>query len=914
MTNEEIPSVTAVEARLNLALEGAEDWKRWGPYLSERAWGTVREDYSANGTAWDYFPHDHARSRAYRWNEDGLLGISDRGQYLCFALALWNGADSILKERPFGLTGNQGNHGEDVKEYYYFLDCTPSHCYMKALYKYPQRAYPYEQLVTENGRRTRNDPEFELLDTGIFDENRYFDVVVEYAKATQDDLLIRISATNRGPDAAPIHIAPTLWFRNRWSWDPSAPRPLLSQANTPGDATFGLIAAQCPMSGHNWLYCNRSDGEPQLLFTDNETNTFRLFGCTPPPNSRYFKDAFHERIMHGNTEVVNPQSTGTKAAAWYQSTVAPGATYTVTLRLADRGDIHEPFGPEFDSVMAQRIADADAFYAKVAGPGLDADAAVVQRQAFAGMLWSKQFYHLNVRDWLRGDALQPPPPEQRWEGRNHDWLHLANHNVISMPDTWEYPWYASWDLAFHCITLALVDSDFAKNQLILLLREWFMHPNGQLPAYEWAFGDVNPPVHAWAALRVYRIEKRIRGVGDTRFLKRVFEKLLINFTWWVNRKDASGKNVFQGGFLGLDNIGVFDRSSPLPVAGYLEQSDGTSWMAMYCLNMLGIALELARTDGAYEDVAIKFLEHFVYIAHAMNDRPAARGDTAVDLWDDEDHFYYDVLHYLSGQDQFLKVRSIVGIIPLFAVETLDSQMLDLMPDFRRRIEWFLANRPDLCANVANVTKAGMGHRRLFSIVDATRLRAILTRVLDQDEFLSPYGVRSLSRYHKDHPYAIDIAGHTYSVNYCPGESETQLFGGNSNWRGPVWFPINYLLIEALQRLDYYYGESFKIECPTGSGNWMTLWDVAEEISHRLIRLFTKDPEGRRAVYNGVERMQTDPHWCDMPLFFEYFHGDTGAGLGASHQTGWTGLVAKLIQQTSVAKPVRESMPDPEIHS
>jgi hypothetical protein len=893
------PSLTQEERRLKLTREHRENWKHWGPYLSARAWGTVREDYSADGAAWDYLPHDHARSKTYRWNEDGLLGICDQQQFLCFALALWNEHDPILKERPFGLTGNEGNHGEDVKEYWFFLDSTPTHSYMKALYKYPQAAFPYTQLVEENRRRDKTQPEYELLDTGVFNEDRYFDIFVEYAKSDPEDILISITIINRGPEEAPLHLLPTLWFRNTWAWGYDERRPSLKRCSPdPIQGVGAIIEAQHFQLGTHRLLCQADGSGPELLFTENESNNARLY---PPDGSNttpYVKDGINDTIVQGHKEAVNPEQVGTKAAAHYALTLKPGETREIRLRLTSQFSLSEPLQAPFSHVLQTREEEADAFYATVAPTGISADVRNIQRQALAGMLWSKQYYQYDVLEWLRGDSTQPSPPAARWQGRNHDWKHINNNNILSMPDVWEYPWYAAWDLAFHCITLAIVDPDFAKQQLILLLREWFMHPNGQLPAYEWAFGDVNPPVHAWAALRVYQIERRIRGVGDTAFLERVFHKLLLNFTWWVNRKDAAGNNVFQGGFLGLDNIGNFDRSKPLPTGGYLDQSDGTSWMAAYCLNMLAIALELARQDSTYEDVATKFLEHFFYIAHAMNDRPAVTGDDdGVDLWDEEDKFYYDVLQLDNGNHFFLRVRSMVGLLPLLAVETLDADLLQMLPDFTSHLSWFLNNRPDLCSDVASIARQGEGERRLFAVVNEGRLRCLLARMLDESEFLSPHGLRSVSRYHLEHPYGLAVDGAYYQVDYEPAESQTGLFGGNSNWRGPIWFPLNYLLIEALQKFDYYYGHDFKIECPTGSGQMMTLWEVSQELSRRLIRLFRRDENGRRPVFGGTEKFQTDPNWCDFIPFHEYFHGDNGAGLGASHQTGWTGLVAKLIQQS-----------------
>ena len=862
-------------------------WKRWGPYLSERAWGTVREDYSPNGTAWEYLPHDHARSKAYRWGEDGIAGISDRHQLICFALALWNGKDPFLKERLFGLTGNQGNHGEDVKECYFYLDSTPTHSYMRYLYKYPQAEFPYGLLIEENKRRGKDAFEYELLDTGVFDGNRYFDVFVEYAKASPEDILIRIEAINRGPESATLHLLPTIWFRNTWSWNGSDKKPSLEQDT---DVESTVIHLQHDYYGQRWLYCQKN---AELLFTENETNGERLYGA--PKNTSYVKDGINDFVVDGRIDAINPAKRGAKASARYVLNLGPGESTVIKLRLADSPPRADSLGVGFDSIIARRKTEADEFYSAIAPANASADVNNVFRQALAGLLWSKQFYYYDVRNWLIGDPAAPPPPASRLTGRNSDWRHLYNDDVISMPDKWEYPWYAAWDLAFHCIPLALVDSDFAKEQLILLLREWYMHPNGQLPAYEWAFGDVNPPVHAWAAWRVYKIDKKRSGVGDTNFLERVFHKLLLNFNWWVNRKDARGQNVFQGGFLGLDNIGVFDRSAPLPGGGCLEQADGTSWMGMYCLNMMAIALELARENHAYEDVASKFWEHFLYIAHAINN--IGSGD--ISLWNEQDGFYYDVLHTGSGEGIPLKIKSMVGLIPLFAVETLEPEFLDRMQGFKRRLEWFIDNRKDLTANVAGMRRKGHGERRLLSIVTQSQLRRILSVMLDENEFLSPYGIRSLSRYHREHPYVLEMAGEKHSVDYEPAESTTTLFGGNSNWRGPVWFPVNYLIIESLQKFHHYFGDSFQVECPTGSGQMMNLWEVAAELSRRLESIFLRDSSGRRPVYGGVSRFQTDPYWKDLILFFEYFHGDNGAGIGASHQTGWTAVVAKLMQQTGV---------------
>ncbi len=876
---------TREELRLQESQDRTAHWKRWGPYLAERQWGTVREDYSPHGTVWEFFPHDHARSRAYRWGEDGIAGITDNHGRLCLALALWNGRDPILKERLFGLTGNEGNHGEDAKEYYFYLDSTPTHSYMKFLYKYPQAEFPYAALLSENRRRDRGAPEFELIDTGVFDAGRYFDVVVEYAKAGPDDILVRITATNRGPESAELHLLPTLWYRNTWSWDSGSPeRPTLRAGIAAG--SYAVIEGDHASLGARWLYC---EGASEVLFTENDTNVERLYGR---PNARpYVKDSINAFVVEGRKDAVNPEGVGTKAAAYYRYSLAPGRSAVTRLRLSNAPIPGDAFGKEFDVVFGQRVQEADRFYETVIPKQLSDDARNVMRQAFAGLLWSKQFYHYDVRRWLEGDPGEPPPPAERLDGRNHDWRHLYNEDVISMPDKWEYPWYAAWDLGFHTIPLALVDPDFAKAQLVLFLREWYMHPNGQIPAYEWSLGDVNPPVHAWAALRVYRIERRLRGRGDREFLEKVFHKLLLNFTWWVNRKDAEGRNVFQGGFLGLDNIGVFDRSAPLPTGDRLEQSDGTSWMGMYCLNMLAIGLELAKQDPAYEDVASKFFEHFVYIAHAV-DNPG----TGVNLWDEADGFYYDVLH-ADGAALPVKVRSIVGLIPLFAVETLEPEVVDKLPGFKRRMQWFIDNHPEFREHVEMATRPGGGVRRLLAIVGRAQLPRVLRLMLDETEFLSPHGVRGVSRYHKDHPYSLPLGGIEHRVDYEPAESSSGLFGGNSNWRGPVWFPVNYLLIESLQKFHYFYGNTFKIAFPTGSAATLNLWQVAAELSRRLTRIFLRDADGRRPVYGDTETFQRDPLWRDLVLFYEYFHGDNGAGLGASHQTGWTGLVAKLLQQS-----------------
>jgi mannosylglycerate hydrolase MGH1-like protein len=876
---------TREELRLRETQERTAHWRRWGPYLAERQWGTVREDYSPDGLVWDSFRHDHARSRAYRWGEDGIAGISDNHGRLCFALALWNGRDPILKERLFGLAGTEGNHGEDVKEYYFYLDSTPTHSYMKYLYKYPHAAFPYEALVEENRRRDRHAPEFELIDTGVFDADRYFDVVVEYAKAAPDDVLIRITATNRGPEPAALDLLPTLWYRNTWSWDVPAPeRPSLRAGE---GASPAVIEGDHATLGARWLYC---EGAPELLFTDNDTNIQRLY--RQPSARPWVKDGINDYVVGGRSDALNPERVGTKAAARYRAPIAAGQSFVTRLRLTNSPIPGDPFGREFATLFDRRAREADEFYETIIPAKLSDDGRSVMRQAFAGLLWSKQFYHYDVARWLSGDPTGPAVSIGRKHGRNHEWRHLYNDDVISMPDKWEYPWYAAWDLAFHTIPLALIDPEFAKAQLILLLREWYMHPNGQIPAYEWAFGDVNPPVHAWAALRVYRIERRLRGRGDREFLERIFHKLLLNFTWWVNRKDAGGKNVFQGGFLGLDNIGVFDRSAPLPTGGHLEQSDGTSWMGMYCLNMLAIAIELARQDPAYQDVASKFFEHFVYIAHAVHDM----GDEGINLWDEQDGFYYDVLHG-SGAVHPLKVRSMVGLIPLFAVETLEPELVDRLPGFKRRMQWFIDNRPELRRHVELADKPGGGVRRLLAIVGRAQLPRVLKFMLDEQEFLSPHGVRAVSRYHKDHPYVLRLDGIEHRIDYEPAESSSGLFGGNSNWRGPVWFPVNYLLIESLQKFHYFYRDTLKVQFPTGSQTTLDLWQVAAELSRRLTRIFLRDADGRRPVYGGTEKFQRDPHWRDLLLFYEYFHGDNGAGIGAGHQTGWTGIVAKLLQQS-----------------
>jgi Mannosylglycerate hydrolase MGH1-like glycoside hydrolase domain/Glycosyl hydrolase family 63 C-terminal domain len=879
--------LTAEELRLQEDRQRKANWKRWGPYLSERQWGTVREDYSSDGTAWDFFPHDHARSCAYRWGEDGLGGISDRHQYICFALALWNDKDPILKERLFGLTGNQGNHGEDVKEYYFYLDSTPTHSYMKYLYKYPQAEFPYGRLVEENRHRGKRDLEFELVDAGVFDDNRYFDIVMEYAKAGAEDILIRIEAINRGAEPADLHLLPTIWFRNTWSWGLDARKPRLSREEAAEVATLKLYHQYY---GDRWLYC---EGKPEILFTENETNTRRFSGAER--ESIYAKDGINDYLVCGVQDAANTTGPGTKASAHYAMRIAPGASKILRLRLNDAAPTSgKTLGGEFDRVFADRKKEADEFYATVIPDNIEPDQKNIMRQALGGLLWSKQFYHYDVNRWLKGDPAGPEPPRQRYKGRNNEWRHLYNADIISMPDKWEYPWYAAWDLALHCIALALVDSEFAKEQLVLMTREWYMHPNGQLPAYEWAFGDVNPPVHAWAAWRVYKVEMKRRGDGDRRFLERVFQKLLLNFTWWVNRKDTEGRNVFQGGFLGLDNIGVFDRSAPLPTGGDIEQSDATSWMGMYCLNMLAIALELARENSAYEDIASKFFEHFVYICEAMNNL----GGEGIELWDAKDGFYYDVLHMTDGRRLPMKVRSMVGLIPLFAVETLDPLLVDKLPGFKRRMQWFIENRPGLSEHV-EIQSTDDGPRRFLSLVNRHRLKHVLRYMLDENEFLSPFGIRSMSRFHRDHPYTLNLMGMEYRVDYEPAESSTGLFGGNSNWRGPIWFPVNFLLLESLQKFHYFLGDEYEVECPTGSGNKVNLWQVAGEISERLTRIFTRGSDGLRPVFGGRGSFQADPSWRDLIPFHEYFHGDNGAGIGASHQTGWTALVAKLIQQYGI---------------
>jgi hypothetical protein len=863
--------------RLLANVPGHDGWQHWGPYLSERQWGTVREDYSPGGTAWEYFPHDHARSRAYRWGEDGIAGFSDADQLVCLSLALWNGCDAILKERLFGVTNAEGNHGEDVKEHYFYLDATPTHSYLRMLYKYPQRAFPYADLVAENGRRGTDVPEYELLDTGVFAENRYFDIFVEYAQSEPGDILMKITAWNRGDVSAVLHLIPQLVLRNTWSWEPGSVKPALRAI---GDGAVAIAPADLGMSR---LYF---DGDAQLLFTENESNARRLWNMEA---AGHFKDGFHERIVGGRGDRVNPANTGTKAGVWFQTTIPGGAKQEYRLRLARR-IVAEPFR-DFDRCMTLRRAEADQYYGDLQKDIVSADERVVQRQAFAGLIWSKQFYYLDVPRWLKGDPGQMPPPESRLQGRHIEWRNLNNADIVSMPDKWEYPWYASWDLAFHCIPFALIDAEFAKHQLVLLTREWYMHPNGQIPAYEWAFSDVNPPVHAWAAWRVYQIDRKQNGGnGDLEFLERVFHKLMLNFTWWVNRKDNLGRNIFQGGFLGLDNIGVFDRSAQLPTGGYINQSDGTSWMAMYSLNLMRIALELAEHNHVYEDIASKFFEHFLNIAEAMSCMYSAE----IGLWDEEDQFFYDVLNMPDNEKVRLRIRSMVGLIPLFAVETLEPEMLERLPGFRKRLEWFLNHRPDLANLVSHWQSPGRGERRLLSLLRGHRMKKLLRRMLDESEFLSDYGIRALSRVHLDHPYVLKVGSIDQSVHYTPAESDSRQFGGNSNWRGPIWFPLNFLIVESLQKFHHYYGNDFKVECPTGSGKYLTIDEVATELSHRLSRIFLKDAGGERAVLRHQPQLQKDPNYQDCIPFYEYFHGDSGRGVGASHQSGWTSLIAKLL--------------------
>jgi hypothetical protein len=871
-------------ARLEEARTVKTPWRKWGPYLSERQWGTVREDYSQDGNAWDYFTHDQARSRAYHWGEDGLAGVSDDKQLLCFSLGLWNGKDPILKERAFGLTNSEANHGEDVKEYYFYLDSTPTHSYMKYLYKYPHAEFPYGDLIETNKGRNRGDMEYELLDTGIFDDDRYFDVFVEYAKQSPEDLLIQITVSNRGPESATLHVLPTLWFRNIWTWWPGPPKPSLKQVS--GQKGAQAVAASHADLGERYLYC---EGDVPLLFTENETNNERLFGT--PNASRYVKDGINNYVVQGQQDAVNPQNTGTKSAAHYQLNVSAGKTATIRLRLSDLvpAAIAEPFR-SFAEIMQTRRSEADAFYKSITPTRVSEDEALVMRQALAGMLWSKQYFYFDLDLWLTEHGDDPMQTGRR-SMRNSEWFHMMNQHIISMPDKWEYPWYAAWDLAFHTIALSTVDTDFAKEQLDLMLQEFFLHPTGQIPAYEWNFSDVNPPVHAWATIFLYRTEQALHGKGDVAFLKRSFAKLTLNFSWWVNRKDRFGKNLFEGGFLGLDNIGVFDRSAPLPTGGSLEQADGTAWVSMFAQNMLEIAIELAAHDPMYEDMCLKFAEHFIWIARAMN-QTGPEG-----MWDEEDGFYYDVLRLPDGSARRLKVRSMVGLLPLCATTVIEKWQRERVPRVKQVLQERYKRMPELrdSMHAAGPGHLGYAERGMAALVNEDRLRRILTRMLDENEFLSPYGIRALSKYHDEHPFIVHVEGQEYRVNYLPAESDTGMFGGNSNWRGPIWMPVNALLIRALLSFYAYYGDNFKIECPTGSGKSMNLFEVARDIAHRLEAIFLRDESGRRPVYGGTEKFQTDSQWKDYILFFEYFHGDNGAGLGASHQTGWTGVVAKLIE-------------------
>jgi hypothetical protein len=887
--------MNAEETRLHGTEPEKAEWKKWGPYLSERQWGTVREDYSDNGDAWNFFTHDHARSRAYRWGEDGLGGISDHRQRLCFALALWNGQDPILKERLFGLTNSEGNHGEDVKEYYFYLDSTPTHSYMKYLYKYPQAAFPYAELVDNNRRRTRDDFEYELIDTGVFNDNRYFDVFVEYAKGGPEDVLVKITVYNRGPEAAAIHVLPTLWFRNDWAEWITRPSPKPTLRAVDGPAGTSAVAATRAELGSYYLYC---DGDAPLLFTENSTNHAALH-LDYPDVGPYLKDGINNYVVHGRRDAVNPDQVGTKTAAHYQLRIPAGESATVRLRLTAQTEAEQlgkqtkasfPFGPSFDELLATRLFEADDFYDDLTPAAISDDAASVMRQAIAGMLWSKQYYLWDGDAWLEEHRAHPLHHGSR-DFRNREWFHMFNSDIISMPDKWEYPWYAAWDLAFHTLPLGMVDPEFAKDQLKLMLRAVYLHPSGQIPAYEWNFSDVNPPVHAFATLFLHRTERSLGQQPDIDFLKSAFHKLLLNFTWWVNRKDRFGKNVFEGGFLGLDNIGVFDRSAPLPTGGYLEQADGTAWMALFTQNMLELSIELAAHDPIYDDMAFKFVEHFAFIAAAMN-RPGADG-----MWDEEDGFYYDLLRLPDGSATRLKVRSMVGLLPLCATTVIERWQRELIPHADTAAQLRATQMPEL---LRSVHPTGPGHRGvdergIFALLNPERLRRILSKMLDESEFLSPYGIRSLSKFHAAHPYVFHVNGQEYRVDYLPAESNTGMFGGNSNWRGPVWLPVNVLLIRALLNFYLYYGDNFKVECPTGSGRMMNLFEVAKDISDRLARMFLQDGEGRRPVYGATERFQSDPHWRDYVLFYEYFHGDNGAGLGASHQTGWTGVVAKLIQ-------------------
>jgi hypothetical protein len=870
--------MTQEQLRLQKNNGGKNKWKKWGPYISDRQWGTVREDYSADGKPWEYFTHDMARSKVYRWGEDGIAGICDNKQLLCFSVAMWNKKDAIIKERLFGLAGNEGNHGEDVKELYYYLDSTPTHSYMKMLYKYPQNEFPYAQLVEENRKKNKLQQEFELADTGIFNEDKYFDVFIEYAKAAEEDILIQITVHNRGAEDAPLHLLPQVWFRNTWSWGYNDYKPHLNRGQD------GNLLIDHEGLGHFTLHLEH---KASLLFCDNETNNSRLYGVNN--TSTFVKDGINDFLINGNSKAVHSDGNATKVAVNYDLVVKGKASTTIRLRLSAGNE--KPF-EDFDEILETRIKEADEFYAAIQSEIASDDVKMVQRQAFAGMLWSKQFYYYDIPQWLKGDPAQPPPDPARLKGRNHEWIHLNNADVISMPDKWEYPWYAAWDLAFHCIPISLVDPQFAKNQLLLLTKDWYMQPNGQLPAYEWLFSDVNPPVHAWATWQVYKNDERNNnGNSDVPFLEAVFHKLVINFTWWVNRKDAEGNNIFEGGFLGLDNIGVFDRSAPLPNGGIVEQADGTSWMAMYSLNMMRIALELSRKNPVYQTMASKFFEHFLYIAGAM----ASMGDNAVGLWDEEDSFYYDSLKMNNRGCVKLKVRSMVGLIPLFAVEVLDHQLMEEAPEFSKRLKWFLKNRPNLASLVSRWEDKNEGEKHLLSLLRGHRMKKILERVLDEDEFLSEYGVRSLSKVYENNPYEINVADKTLNIQYTPAESTIEMFGGNSNWRGPIWMPVNFLIIESIKRFHDYYGDDFKVECPKGSGNYISLAEIAEFLTQRLSKLFLKDENGQRPFIGDNDKFQKDADFSNYILFYEYFHGDNGRGVGASHQTGWTGLIAKLLQ-------------------
>jgi hypothetical protein len=883
--SERLQEANTIETlRFQQEAPGKKAWRKWGPYLSERQWGTVREDYSQDGNAWDYFSHDQARSRAYHWGEDGLAGVSDWNQLLCFSVGLWNNKDPILKERLFGLTNSESNHGEDVKEYYFYLDSTPTHSYMKYLYKYPQTAFPYNDLIETSKRRNRGDMEYELLDTGIFNGDRYFDVFVEYAKQSPEDILIQISVSNRGPEPATVHVLPTLWFRNTWTWWPGTPKPSLKQVS--GQKGAKAVAASHADLGERYLYC---EGDVPLLFTENETNNERIFGT--PNASPYVKDGINNYVVNGRQDAVNPEKTGTKSTAHYELQVRAGQTATICLRLSDAAPdaIGDPF-KDFSEIMQARQHEADEFYKSITPTRISEDEARVMRQALAGMLWSKQYFFFDVEKWLQEHGVDAIKPGRRLM-RNSEWFHMVNQHIISMPDKWEYPWYAAWDLAFHTIALSTVDVEFAKQQLDLMLQSFFLHPTGQIPAYEWNFSDVNPPVHAWATIFLYRTEQALKGEGDLEFLRRSFAKLTLNFSWWVNRKDRFGKNLFEGGFLGLDNIGVFDRSAALPTGGSLEQADGTAWVSMFAQNMLEIAVELAAHDSFYEDLVLKFAEHFMWIALAMN-QTGPEG-----MWDEEDGFYYDVLRLPDGSARRLKVRSMVGLLPLCATTVIEPWQAERVPRVTEMLRERLERMPELRNSIHATGPGHFGYagRGIAALVNEDRLRRILTRMLDENEFLSPYGIRALSRYHDEHPFVVHVEGQEYRVNYLPAESDTGMFGGNSNWRGPVWMPVNALLIRALGSFYLYYGDNFKIECPTGSGNRMNLFEVAREIARRLTGIFLRDKSGRRPVYGGTEKFQNDPHWKDYILFYEYFHGDNGAGLGASHQTGWTGIVAKLIE-------------------